>query len=812
MQKGVTMGIREILGRELLFFDGAMGTMLQAAGLAPGEVPDIWSITHPEEVRDIHAQYLAAGCNIILTNTFGNYVTKLPGTEYTPEQVARAAVERAKEAVAADTGTQKKYVAFDVGPTGKLLKPLGDLGFEEAVSLFAQSIKAGAEAGADLVLIETMSDTYELKAAVLAAKESCDLPVLATVALDINGKLLTGGDIHSVVALLEGLRVDALGLNCGLGPEQMLPFLEELNKISSLPIIVNPNAGLPREENGTTVFDVGPDEFAELMAQAAEGGAHLLGGCCGTTPAHIRALVNRCRDIKPFPVTKKEHTVVSSYSRAVYFKKRTVLIGERINPTGKARLKQALREGDMDYVLREGLSQQSAGADILDVNAGLPDIDEVEMLARMTTELQSVTSLPLQLDTADPDALPLSMRLYNGKPMVNSVNGKEESMRAVFPLVKKYGGLVVALTLDENGIPETAEGRVEIARRIIENAASYGIEKKDIIVDTLTMTVSAGGDNGSITLEALARVKQELGVKTSLGVSNVSFGLPRRDLLNANFFALAMGAGLDAAILNPLLPSMMDAYRSVQALLGNDAQCETYIQEYAGQSSPPPSNAHAASPAPGAVPAPQGELTLEQAVRQGLKQQASLLALAEVQKQPPLAVIDQSLVPALNDVGQAFEKGTMFLPQLLMSAEAAKAAFELLRSHMGTAANENLGCVVLATVHGDVHDIGKNIVKALLENYRFQVVDLGKDVPPETVVEAALSHQTRLIGLSALMTTTVASMEKTIRMLREQAPHCRIMVGGAVLTADYARNIGADFYGRDAMASVRYAQEIYTKE
>ncbi len=806
------MGIREILGRELLFFDGAMGTMLQAAGLAPGEVPDIWSITHPKEVRDIHAQYLAAGCNIILTNTFGNYVTKLAGTEYTPEQVARAAVERAKEAVTADHGAQKKYVAFDVGPTGKLLKPLGDLGFEEAVSLFAQSIKAGAEAGADLVLIETMSDTYELKAAVLAAKESCDLPVLATVALDINGKLLTGGDIHSVVALLEGLRVDALGLNCGLGPEQMLPFLEELNKISSLPIIVNPNAGLPREENGTTVFDVGPDEFAELMAQAAEGGAHLLGGCCGTTPAHIRALVNRCRDIKPFPVTKKEHTVVSSYSRAVYFKKRTVLIGERINPTGKARLKQALREGDMDYILREGLSQQSAGADILDVNAGLPDIDEVEMLARMTTELQSVTSLPLQLDTADPDALPLSMRLYNGKPMVNSVNGKEESMRAVFPLVKKYGGLVVALTLDENGIPETAEGRVEIARRIIENAASYGIEKKDIIVDTLTMTVSAGGDNGSITLEALARVKQELGVKTSLGVSNVSFGLPRRDLLNANFFALAMGAGLDAAILNPLLPSMMDAYRSVQALLGNDAQCEMYIQEYAGQSSPPPSNAPAASHAPGAVPAQQGELTLEQAVRQGLKQQAGLLALAEVQKQPPLAVIDQSLVPALNAVGLAFEKGTMFLPQLLMSAEAAKAAFEVLRAHMGTTANENLGCVVLATVHGDVHDIGKNIVKALLENYRFQVVDLGKDVPPETVVEAALSHQTRLIGLSALMTTTVASMEKTIRMLREQAPHCRIMVGGAVLTADYARNIGADFYGRDAMASVRYAQEIYTKE
>ena len=803
------MGIREILGRELLFFDGAMGTMLQSAGLQPGEAPDVWSVTHPQEVRDIHAQYLAAGCNIVLTNTFGNYANKLAGTGYTPEETARAAVERAKEAVAADPGTQKKYVAFDVGPTGKLLKPLGDLGFEDAVSLFAESIRAGAEAGADLVLIETMSDTYELKAAVLAAKESCDLPVCATVALDLNGKLLTGGDIHSVVALLEGLRVDALGLNCGLGPEQMLPFLEELTKISSLPIILNPNAGLPREENGVTVFDVGPEEFAELMAQAAKGGAHLLGGCCGTTPAHIRALVSRCRDIVPLPVVKKGHTVVSSYSRAVYFTKRTVLIGERINPTGKARLKQALREGDMDYILREGLSQQHAGADILDVNAGLPDIDEAEMLARMATELQSVTNLPLQLDTADPNALPFAMRLYNGKPMVNSVNGKEASMKAVFPLVARYGGLVVALTLDENGIPETAEGRVEIARRIVEKAESYGIDKKDIIVDTLTMTVSAGGNNGSITLEALSKVKRELGVKTSLGVSNVSFGLPRRDLLNANFFALAMGAGLDAAILNPLLPSMMDAYRSVQALLGNDAQCEAYLQEYAGQNSPPPSNTPAA---PGVVPAPQGDLTLEQAVKQGLKQQAGLLALADVKKHPPLAVIDQSLVPALNYVGLAFEKGTMFLPQLLMSAEAAKAAFEVLRAHMGADASGNLGCVVLATVHGDVHDIGKNIVKALLENYRFQVVDLGKDVPPETVVAAALSHKTRLIGLSALMTTTVASMAKTILMLREAAPHCRIMVGGAVLTADYAKKIGADFYGRDAMASVRYAQEIYAKE
>lgn len=801
------MKFQDCLGSELLFFDGAMGTMLQAAGLAPGDSPDVWSITHPDAVRDIHAAYLDAGCNILIANTFGNNAKKLAGTGYTPAQVAAAAVARAKEAIAQDSGAQKKFVALDVGPTGKLLQPLGDLGFEDAVSLFSESISAGAAAGADFVLIETMSDTYELKAAVLAAKESCDLPVCATVALDTRGKLLTGGDIASVAAMLEGLRVDALGLNCGLGPAQMLPVLKELREISSLPIILNPNAGLPREENGNTVFDVGPNEFAKLMAEAAASGAHLLGGCCGTTPAHVAALVRACRGIIPLPVTKKEHTVVGSYGRAVYFDQSTVLIGERINPTGKPRLKQALREGDMEYILREGLNQQARGAQILDVNAGLPELNEPAVLTRMVQELQSVTDLPLQLDTADPEALSRALRLYNGKAMVNSVNGKEESMRAVFPLVQKYGGLLVALTLDEAGIPETAEGRVEIARRIITRAAEYGIEKKDIIVDTLTMTISAGQDNAAVTLETLRRVKAELGVKTSLGVSNVSFGLPRRDLLNANFLALAMGAGLDAAILNPHLDAMMDAYRSVQALLGRDTQCANYIENYGGQSAPPPSSP--ASPGPQAAPPQQDALTLEQAVRQGLKQQAKELAAAALAQRPPLAVIDESLVPALNAVGAAFEAGTLYLPQLLMSAEAAKAAFEILRAHMGAGEGTNLGCVVLATVQGDVHDIGKNIVKALLENYRFQVVDLGKDVPPETVVQAALTHDAKLVGLSALMTTTVASMANTIAALHEAVPYCKVMVGGAVLTESYAKKIGADHYGRDAMSSVRYAQQVY---
>ncbi len=815
------MGFRDVLAKELLFFDGAMGTMLQAAGLAPGEAPDVWSVTHSDAVRDIHAEYLAAGCNIILTNTFGCNAYKLAHTGYTPAEVATAAVLRAKEAVAQDKGPQKKFVALDIGPTGRLIKPLGDMEFEEAVSLFSETIAAGAAAGADFVQIETMSDTYELKAAVLAAMESCNLPVCATVVLDLNGRLLTGGDIHAVVSLLEGLRVDALGLNCGLGPKQMLPFLEEIRSICSLPVILNPNAGLPREENGVTVFDVGPEEFAALMQQAAQGGAHLLGGCCGTTPAHIRALIKACGGIVPMPVEQRNLSVASSYGRAVYFNEPTVLIGERINPTGKPQLKKALQDGDMDHILHEALLQQEHGAQMLDVNVGVPGIDEPAVLTAVMQQVQSVTDLPLQLDTADPAALEKSLRLYNGKAMVNSVNGKRSSMDAVFPLVQKYGGIVVALTLDETGIPETAEGRLAIARRIVERAAEFGIEPKDIVVDTLTMTISAGQQNAVVTLDTLRRVKAELGVRTSLGVSNVSFGLPGREFLNSSFLTLAMGAGLDAAIMNPHAEAMMDAWRSAQALLGRDAQCARFIEVYANRT--PPSAPQ--SPSPGPAPSSSGSalqgaasannagaqsaMTLEQAVRQGLKKQAYDLAEQALKTSSPLEVIDSSLVPALNAVGEAFEKGTLFLPQLLMSADAAKAAFGVLRAAMSAEDGAALGCVVLATVEGDVHDIGKNIVKALLENYRFRVVDLGKNVPISAVAEAAIAHDAKLVGLSALMTTTVGSMAKTIEDLRQKAPACKIMVGGAVLSEGYAKKIGADFYGRDAMAAVRYAQQVY---
>ncbi len=786
------MGFREaLLGDKLLFFDGAMGTMLQSAGLQPGECPETWNLTHADSVRNIHKEYARVGADILMTNTFGCTESKLSGI--TPEDAAAAATRIAREAAKGGA-----FVALDVGPTGKLLRPIGDLAFEEAVRQFTPSIQAGCRAGADLVIIETFSDMYELKAAVLAAKECCGLPVLATVVMDARGKMLTGGDVDAVVALLEGLRVDALGLNCGLGPAQMMPLLHRMRAVCSLPIVLNPNAGLPHEEDGNTVFDVRPEAFAAQMRQAAEAGARLLGGCCGTTPAHIAALRNACAGIQPAAVEKKTHTVIASYSRAVAFQGGPVLIGERINPTGKPRMKQALRDKDMDHVLREGIIQQQNGAMVLDVNAGLPEIDEVEVLASMVQQLQSVTDLPLQLDSADPAALERAMRLYNGKPMINSVNGKRESMDAVFPLVQKYGGLVVALTLDESGIPETAEGRVAVAERIIARAAEFGIDKKDIIADTLTMTISSGGENANITLEALRRVKAELNVKTTLGVSNVSFGLPRRDLLNACFFALAIEAGLDAAILNPNDSAMMDMYHSALAITGKDAQCGAYIAR------------HAADPAGGAPKLEPTDITLYDAVRQGLRQRAQALAQQALkQNEQALDIIHNGLVPALNEVGIAFEKGTLFLPQLLMSAEAAKAAFEVVRSALGDAAGETVGCVVIATVEGDVHDIGKNIVKALLSNYRFDVVDLGRDVPAETVLHAAKERGASLVGLSALMTTTVPSMQRAIGLLKKEMPACRIMVGGAVLTEEYAAMIGADKYCRDAMSSVRYAQEVY---
>ncbi len=795
------MDFRKLLLNSMLFFDGAMGTMLQAEGLNPGEIPDCYCIKKPEVVRAVHEAYLNAGCNILKTNTFGTNRHKLEGSGYSVSEISKKAVDLAKEAIRASKGSAHKFVAFDIGPTGKLLEPLGDLKFEKAVSLFGEAIDAGAKAGADLVLIETMSDTYELKAAVLAAKERSSLPICATVTLDQNERLITGGELAAVVSLLEGLGVEALGLNCGLGPLEMLPVLKKLRKLSSLPLILNPNAGLPEFENGNTVYKLSPKEFAKLMLEAAEGGAQLLGGCCGTTPRHIQALVNACSGLSPKIPEKRALTVASSGMCAVYFDKAPVLIGERINPTGKPALKQALLEGKVDYILKEALGQQALGVHVLDVNVGLPGLDEPKVLLDTVKNIQSICELPLQLDSANPAAFELSMREYNGKPIINSVSGKKESMSQIFPLVKKYGGLVVALTLDENGIPKTAEGRLEIAKRIVETARQFGIQKEDLLFDTLTMAESAEDNNALVTLEALKLLKQELGVKTILGVSNISFGLPNRELLNAAFFSLALGAGLDAALINPYSQTMLDSYRSSSLLLGYDPKCAQYIKHYGGEIAKPLER-------PVENQAPKEALCY--AIKHGLKAQSAEAAGRALEIDTPLNIIENMLMPALNEIGNEYEAGKRFLPQLLLSAEAAKAAFEAVRQRLDKTENADKGCIVLATVEGDVHDIGKNIVKALLENYCFRVIDLGRDVPKDAVVDAVVSNGAKLAGLSALMTTTVPSMEATIAQLNKCVPECKIMVGGAVLTEEFAKKIGADFYGRNAMAAVHCANKVYS--
>lgn len=804
------MNLLQELQERILFCDGGMGSLLQEQGLPPGELPGIWNMTHPEVLVNIHKAYLEAGADIITTNTFG--VDGLKYNEhigYGAEEVIRAAVGHVRQAIS-ESG-KKAWTALDISSTGKLLKPLGDLGFEEAYQIFAEVVKAGAASGADLILIETMSDSYEAKAAVLAARENSDLPVFVTMTFDAKGKLLTGGNAESTVALLEGLGVDALGVNCGLGPIQMKEIVKSILAVASVPVIVNPNAGLPRSEGGKTVYDIDSDTFAGVMKEIAAMGARIVGGCCGTTPEHIRKTVARCRDVVPVPVTAKHRTVVSSFAQAVVIDRDPVIIGERINPTGKSRFKQALRDHDLEYILREGVAQQDHGAHILDVNVGLPEIDEPVMMEEVVKELQSIIDLPLQIDTSDISAMERAMRIYNGKPMINSVNGKQESMAAVFPLVKKYGGVVVALALDEGGIPETAEGRIQIARKIYAKAAEYGIGAGDIVIDALCLTVSADSQGAITTLETLKRVKEELHGKTVLGVSNISFGLPQREIINAAFFTMAMQNGLSAAIINPNSEAMMRAYYSFRALMNLDAQCGDYIRVYSGAVATLGESAGKTSAHPVSGGSSDTGMGLMESIKRGLKERAAAAVTEALKHRDELAIIQAEMIPALDQVGKGFEAGTVFLPQLLMSAEAAKAAFEIIKDRMlqKGLSQEKKGTVILATVKGDIHDIGKNIVKVLLENYSFEVLDLGKDVPPELVVETAIEKQVSLVGLSALMTTTVPSMEETIRQLRERAPGVKVMVGGAVLTEDYARTIDADRYCRDAMASVNYAQEVF---
>lgn len=798
--------LRELQNR-ILFCDGGMGSLLQEAGLKPGELPGTWNISHPEVLIGIHRDYLEAGADIVTTNTFGVDSLKYQEeTGYSVRQVITAAIQNAREAVR--LSGKKAYLALDVGPTGKLLKPLGDLAFEDAYELFKEIVEIGAQQGADLILIETMSDSYETKAAVLAAKENCSLPVFVTVTFDERGKLLTGGSPASIVAMLEGLGVDALGMNCGLGPVQMKGLLKEILKVSSIPVIVNPNAGLPRSENGKTVYDIDADEFARTMAEIADMGARVIGGCCGTTPEHIKKMVTLCEEKTPVPVEKKRRTVVSSFAQAVVIGDSPVIIGERINPTGKSKFKQALRDHNLEYILQEGVTQQDHGAHVLDVNVGLPEIDEPSMMEEVVRELQGIIDLPLQLDTSDVTAMERAMRVYNGKPLINSVNGKEESMRSVFPLVQKYGGVVVALALDEGGIPETAEGRIRVAEKIYRTAAEYGIGAEDILIDALCLTVSSDSQGAVTTLETLRRVRDELHGKTILGVSNISFGLPQREIINAAFFTMAMQNGLNAAIINPNSEAMMRAYYSFRALMGLDAQCGEYIGIYGGQAA---ALGQSAVRKPAVEHADDAGATLKNSIERGLKEQAARAVSALLTSMDALDIINEQMIPALDFVGKGFEEGTLFLPQLLMSAEAAKAAFEIIKDRMAKSGQkqEKKGTIILATVKGDIHDIGKNIVKVLLENYSYEVLDLGKDVPPETIVEAAVKREVRLVGLSALMTTTVPSMEATIRQLREAAPWAKVMVGGAVLTEEYARTMGADQYCRDAMASVNYAEKVF---
>ncbi len=784
------MKLEELLGKRLVFVDGGMGTMLQAAGLTGGEAPERWNLTHPETVAEVHRAYLAAGCDIVTANTFGATGARF-GAEL--QKVIQAGVKLARQGVE-EAG--HGFAAFDMGPTGKLLAPYGELPFQEAVSLYRQAAAWGAEAGADLIIIETMGDPYEMKAAVLGAREACDLPILATMMADVNGRLLTGGTVETMAVLLDGLGVTALGLNCGLGGPEMLPLLRRIRRVTERPLLCSPNAGLPRMEGGRTVFPAGPEAFAQAQRELAQAGAWLLGGCCGTTPEHIRAMVAACREVAPAPVPPVTETWISSGSEAVCLDHGPVVIGERINPTGKKRMQEALRTGDVNYLLKEAVNQSAAGAAVLDVNVGLGGVDEAAWMERAVSAIQGVCTCPLQLDTADPEALARGLRAYNGKALINSVSGKQEVMDQVFPLAKRYGSTVVALLLDEEGIPDTAEGRVAIARRIMAEAARYGIAKRDLVMDALTMTVSTGERNALVTLETLRRCREELGVRTVLGVSNISFGLPQREKLAGPFLTLALGAGLDAAILNPLSEDMMDAWQAALTLTGRDKGCRAYLERFAG-----------AAPVKSGT---QAAFSLEEAVRRGLRAEAERAARERLSEgEAPMDLVEKRLLPALTQVGDGYEAGTLFLPQLLMSAEAAQGAFALVQQALGEKSTgmRRQGRIALATVEGDIHDIGKNIVKVLLESYGFEVLDLGKNVRPEQVLAAVQAEKLHMVGLSALMTTTVPAMERTIALLRREAPDCRVVVGGAVLTPELAAAIGAHAYARDAMDTVRFARE-----
>ena len=794
------MKFLDFLKNNNVYLDGGMGTLLQARGLRAGELPERWNLTHPEEITAIHKAYIEAGSNVIATNTFGANSLKYGESEL--DEIIRMAIKNARAAI--PKGALDKFIALDIGPTGKLLRPYGDLDFEDAVDIFKRTISLGEKYGADLIIIETMNDSYETKAAILAAKEASSLPFIVTNAYGEDGKLMTGATPEAMALMIESMGAAAVGANCSLGPDKLRPVIEKMLEVASIPVVLKPNAGLPRDDDGRTVYDVSPEDFASEIASLMERGLRVAGGCCGTTPEYIKALVEKTRDIPAKKTEKKNITAITSYTHAVIFGDDPILIGERINPTGKKRFKEALKNNDIDYILDEATREEECGAQVLDVNVGLPEIDEREMLTRAVTEIQAIIDLPLQIDTADPLAMESALRRYNGIALINSVNGKAESMAAVFPLLKKYGGAVIALTLDENGIPSTPEGRVEIARRILREAEKYGIDKKDIIFDTLAMTVSTGAEAARTTLAALREIRYGLGCHTSLGVSNVSYGLPNRDAINGTFFALALANGLSAAIINPYSPDMMRTYYTYRALTGLDSMCLEYIKKAESFAT------DIKTPVTAQKSEGLGE-GLRSAIVKGLRDRAAELTRAALAERAPLDIVEGEIIPALDTVGAGYEKKTVYLPELLMSAEAAKAAFEVIKEAMPRG-EATKGKFVIATVEGDIHDIGKNIVRLLLENYGYEVIDLGKDVKPEVIVEAAREHGVRIVGLSALMTTTLPSMAKTVRLLGEALPDVKTVVGGAVLTEEYAERIGASKYARDAMETVRYTEVVMKNE
>ncbi|MCT4620447.1 MAG: homocysteine S-methyltransferase family protein [Marinisporobacter sp.] len=791
-KKGIIVDIKKLTNKQFIFFDGAMGTMLQAAGLGVGEYLESYNILHPNILYDIHKRYIDAGADIITTNTFGANSYKLKNSPYSVGDIISSAVTIAKKAAGS------KLVALDIGPIGQLLAPMGTLSFDEAYDLFKEQIIIGEKSGADIILFETLSDLYEAKAAILAAKENSSLPIFCTMTFQQSGRTLTGTDPETMVHVLEGLGVDALGINCSLGPKEIKPLVEKILKVASIPVIIQPNAGLPKLVEGETIFDLTPDAFATEIQKLSKLGVSIIGGCCGTTPSFIKVVKDSLKNSSPTKINPIKETTVCSSTKTVIMGDGIKIIGERINPTGKKKLKAALKENDLDYILAEAIKQKEAGADLLDINIGLPEINEVKIMTKIIREIQSIMDLPLQIDSSNPKVIEAGVRFYNGKPIINSVNGKKESMEAIFPIAKKYGACVIGLTLDENGIPHTAEERVKIAEKIIHTAKLYKIPKENILIDCLVLTASAQQKEVLETLKAIQLIKKEFGVKTVLGVSNVSFGLPQRKLLTRTFLAMSLSYGLDAPIIDPLIEDNISTIDTFHVLTNHDVGSEKYTNLYRKEIKKE-------------VQAIQVEKSLKEIIIDGMKDEATLKTKELLNTLDPLSIVNNYLIPALDTVGDHFEKEIIFLPQLIRSAETVKASFEVIKEHLLNtgAAHISKGKIILATVKGDIHDIGKNIVKVLLENYGFHVLDLGKDVPIETVVNTAKEHNIKLIGLSALMTTTVRNMEKTIQAIRKNNIDCKIFVGGAVLTKEYADIIGADYYCKDARESVFVAQKIF---